>query len=327
MIIWIFRITALVGTPVLTYFQISKDLKGVAFGFLIGLALIGVEYVLESVDLISIIVAIVGGALGIILAKLTDYTVFQINNDSLNAFWEKWNLLFRYSLALLGMILAVKKLPEVDELDRNILSLGKKYGKNIKILDLSSIVDGRIMDICETKFISGPVITPRFVVQKLHELTESSNPIMKAKGRRGLDILARLQESPEIAFRVIDKDVSDIQDISIKTIKVAQEMGSSVITSEFDLNKLGSLENVNILNINDLSAALKPVVLPGEDMSIFVMKEGKEKGQGVGYLDDGTMVVIEDARHLIGKKIDVVVLSILQTSQGRIVFTKMKNSH
>ncbi len=327
MIMWIFRVVALVGTPILTYFQVSNDIKGIAFGFFIGLAIIGMEYLLESVDLLSIIVAIVGGAIGIIVAKLTDYTVVQIDNDSLTTFWFKYNIIFRYALALLGMILAVKKLPEADELDKNILTLGKRYGKNIKILDLSSIVDGRILDICETRFISGSVITPRFVVQRLHELSESSDPILKAKGRRGLDILARLQESKEISFKVVDKDIRNVDDISIKIIKVAQELGSSVITSDFDLNKLGALENVPVLNINDLSSALKPVVLPGEDMSIFIMKEGKEKSQGVGYLDDGTMVVIEDGKQFIGRKIEVAVQSILQTSQGRIIFTKIKNSH
>jgi len=267
----------------------------------------------------------VGAAIGLIMAKLMDYTVFQIANESLNIIWDKYTIVIKFALALLGMIIAVKKLPELDDLDRNILSLGKKYGRNMKILEISAIVDGRILDVCETKFITGSIITPRFIVQELHALADSRDSISRAKGRRGLDILARLQESKDIPFKIIDREVDDIDDDSLKLIKIAKELGCSVITADFNINKLGALENVTVLNINDLSTSLKPVVLPGEDMSIFTMKEGKEKDQGVGYLDDGTMVVLEDGRQYIGKKVNVIVQSILQTSQGRIIFTRAKN--
>ncbi len=325
MIVWVFRIIALVGTPIITYFQISRDIKGAFFGLCIGIALIGIEYMLENINLLSLMIGIVGAAIGLIMAKLMDYTVFQISNESLNIIWVQYTIVIKFALALLGMIIAVKKLPEIDDLDRNILSLGKRYGKNIKMLDISSIVDGRILDVCETKFITGSVIVPRFIVEELHSLADSRDLIMRAKGRRGLDILARLQESKEIPFKIIDREVEDLDDNSLKLIKICKELGASVITSDFNINKLGALENVAVLNINDLSAALKPVVLPGEDMSIFTMKDGKEKDQGVGYLDDGTMVVVEDGRQFIGKKVNVVVQSILQTSQGRIIFTKIKN--
>ena len=154
---------------------------------------------------------------------------------------------------------------------------------------------------------------------------DSRDSISRAKGRRGLDILARLQESKDIPFKIIDREVDDIDDNSLKLIKIAKELGCSVVTADFNINKLGSLENVPVLNINDLSTSLKPVVLPGEEMSIFTMKDGKEKDQGVGYLDDGTMVVLEDGRQHIGKKVNVIVQSILQTSQGRIIFTRVKN--
>ncbi len=325
MIVWVFRIIALVGTPIITYFQISKDIKGAFFGLCIGIALIGIEYMLENINLLSLMIGIVGAAIGLIMAKLMDYTVFQISNESLNIIWDQYTIVIKFALALLGMIIAVKKLPELDDLDRNILSLGKKYGKNMKILEISAIVDGRILDVCETKFITGSIITPRFIVQELHMLADSRDSISRAKGRRGLDILARLQESKDIPFKIIDREVDDIDDNSLKLIKIAKELGCSVITADFNINKLGSLENVPVLNINDLSTSLKPVVLPGEDMSIFTMKEGKEKDQGVGYLDDGTMVVLEDGRQHIGKKVNVIVQSILQTSQGRIIFTRVKN--
>jgi uncharacterized protein YacL len=322
MIVWIFRAVALIATPFLTWLNVSRDLKGVAFGLLIGLAIIGIEYVFENVSLFSIIIGIIGAVVGIILSKLLDYSVFQINNSSLNDVWATYNPVNRYALALLGMIVSIKKIPELDDLDKNLL--GRKGGKNMKVLDISAIVDGRVLDICDTHFITGHVVTPRFVVQELHALAESGEPIARAKGRRGLDILARLQESRDIPFRVIDRDIKDVTDNQIKLVTIAKELGASIVTTDFNINKLAALESLTVLNINDLTIALKPVVLPGEDMSVFVMKDGKEKEQGVGYLDDGTMIVIEDGRDFIGKKVDAVVQSILQTSQGRIIFTRMK---
>ncbi len=324
MIVWIFRAVALIVTPALSWFTVSKDIKGLAFGALVGLVIIGVEYVFESVNLFSLIIGIIGAVVGIILSKLLDYTVFQIGNADFNDMWLKYNVIIRYALALLGMMISVKKIPELDDLDKNILSLGKRGGKNMKVLDLSAIVDGRVLDICDTHFITGGVITPRFVVQELHALAESNDPISRAKGRRGLDILARLQESRDIPFRVIDRDIKGASDNQMKLVTIAKELGAAIITTDFNINKLAALENLTVLNINDLTIALKPVVLPGEDMSVFVMKDGKEKEQGVGYLDDGTMIVIEDGRDFIGKKVDAVVQSILQTSQGRIIFTRVK---
>lgn len=327
MIIWIFRILALAGTPIVSYFQISQDFKGLFLGFFIGLLIVAAEYVLENTKLSVLIIGIMGAAVGIIVAKLFDYTVYQIDNDSLSALWSKFNFILKYVLALLGMVIGVKKVSELDDLDTDISQLGKKVGRTMKLLDLSCVIDGRILDICETGFISGSLIVPRFILDHLHKLTEASDPMEKAKGRRGLDILARLQETKALPFKIIDREIKEINDISAKTVRIAKELKCSIITVDFNINKLGALENVPVLNVNDLSAALKPVVLPGEDMQIFVMKEGKEKTQGVGYLDDGTMVVVEDGRDCIGRKMDVVVQSILQTSQGRIIFTKVKKNN
>ncbi|MBI4656782.1 MAG: PIN domain nuclease [Elusimicrobia bacterium] len=325
MITWIFRITALIGTPLLAYYQVSKDAKGIALGIAAGVIIVAVEYFLESVHLFAVIMGGIGAVAGIILSKLIDYTVVQIDSDSITHAWFKYNIVARYALALLGMIIAVKKLPELDELDKNIVSAGKRGGKNLKVMDLSAIVDGRIIDICDTRFISGGLVVPGFIVHELHALADSAEPIARAKGRRGLDILARLQESKKFPFKILERDIKDVNDSGLKAIRIAKELGASIITTDFNINKLAALENVTVLNINDLSVALKPVVLPGEIMSIFVMKEGKEKDQGVGYLDDGTMVVVEEGRESIGKKLEVVVQSILQTSQGRIIFTKIKN--
>ncbi|MFA6434366.1 MAG: hypothetical protein WCW52_06690 [Elusimicrobiales bacterium] len=322
---WIFRAVSLLGTPILTYITVSKDIKGVLLGAAIGLVIIGVEYVLESISLFSLVIGIIGAVVGIIISKLLDYTVFQVGDAGFSDVWLKYNIIIRYALALLGMMISIKKIPELDELDKNILSVGKRNGRNMKILDLSAIVDGRIMDICETHFITGGVVTPRFIVQELHALADLQEPIMRAKGRRGLDILARLQESKVVPFKVLDRDMKDLKDNPLKLVNIAKELGACIVTTDFNINKLAALENVTVLNIHDLSIALKPVVLPGEDMPIFIMKEGKEREQGVGYLDDGTMIVVDDGREFIGKKVDAVVQSILQTSQGRIIFARVKN--
>ncbi|OGS12704.1 MAG: hypothetical protein A2234_00550 [Elusimicrobia bacterium RIFOXYA2_FULL_58_8] len=324
MIVWIFRAVAVAGTPALTWLTVSRDLKGVMFGVLIGLVIIGIEYVFENVSLFSLIIGVIGGVVGIIVSKLLDYTVFQIGNANLNDVWNTYNPIIRYALALLGMMVSIRKIPEMDDLDKNILTLGRRTGRNMKVLDISAILDGRVLDICDTHFITGGMITPRFVVQELHALAESGEPMKRAKGRRGLDILARLQESRDIPFRVIDRDLKGPQDNQMKLVTIAKELGAAIITTDFNINKLGALENLTVLNINDLTIALKPVVLPGEETQVFVMKEGKEKTQGVGYLDDGTMIVIEDGREYVGKKVDATVQSILQTSQGRIIFTRVK---
>ena len=263
MIVWIFRAVALLGTPVLTWLTVSKDLKGLAFGLLIGVVLIGVEYVFANVSLISLIIGIVGAVGGIIMAKLLDYTVFQIGNDGLNEVWNRFNPIIRYSLALLGMIVSIRKIPEMDDLDKNLVSMGRRGGRNMKVLDISAILDGRVLDICDTHFITGGILTPRFIVQELNALAESNEPIKRAKGRRGLDILARLQESRDIPFRVIDRDIKEVSDNQLKLVTIAKELGASIVTTDFNINKLAALEKITVLNINDLAIALKPVVLPG----------------------------------------------------------------
>ena len=201
MLIWIFRMTALIGAPAIAYNQISSDWKGIAAGAAIGVILVGMEYALESVNLMTMIIGLVGAISGVIVSKLFDYAVIQIDNESLLAWWTRYALLGRFCLALLGVMIAIRKVPELDELDKDIALLGKRRGKDMKILDTSVIVDGRITDICDTRFISGVLVVPRFVLSELHSLAESSDSLKRARGRRGLDILARLQESKEFSNR------------------------------------------------------------------------------------------------------------------------------
>ncbi|MBI3548670.1 MAG: PIN domain nuclease [Elusimicrobia bacterium] len=286
--------------------------------------LVVLEMALESINLLSMVFGIMGAAGGIFLSKLLDFTVFQIGNDQLYQVWDRYALLRHFALAMLGTILAIRKFPELDSLDKDVLAMGKRRGAEMKVVDTSAIIDGRIIDICETRFLSGYLIVPRFVLNELQRLADSADSLKRARGRRGLDILSRLKENQEIPLKIIDRDLPDLQEVDAKVVRLAKELGGKVLTTDFNLNKVAALEGIQCLNINDLANSLKPVVLPGEGMSIFVMKEGKEREQGVGYLDDGTMVVIEDGKRHIGKRIEVAVTSILQSSAGRMIFTKAR---
>lgn len=203
------------------------------------------------------------------------------------------------------------------------IDIFKAVKKDIKIIDETAIIDGRIIDIVNSRFVSGLITVPKFIIEKLQQMSNSNDQIEKAKGRRGLDVIARLGENDKLPFKILSENY-DTPDINKKTLMLAKELKASIITTDFNVNKNGAIENVPVLNVNDLALSLKPIILPGEEMSIFIMKEGKERNQGVGYLDDGTMVVIEEGYNYIGKKMDVTVQSILQTSSGRIIFTKIK---
>jgi len=193
-----------------------------------------------------------------------------------------------------------------------------------KILDTSVIIDGRIVDICKTQFIEGTLLIPRFVLRELQHIADSLDVLRRNKGRRGLDKLRELQELPDIDVQVIDEDYPDIQEVDAKLIRLARELNAKIITNDFNLNKVAELQGVTVLNINDLANALKPIVLPGETMTIKIIKEGKEFNQGVGYLDDGTMVVVENGRQFLGQTVLVEVTSTLQTAAGRMIFTRIK---
>jgi uncharacterized protein YacL len=327
MISWIFRVLVLVGCPLLVYFQISKDRRGLLIGLGVGAALTLAELAVESMSLVSMVSGTLGGIAGLILSKVLDYVVFQMGNDSVYELWAKYSVLRYFAFGVLGMWVAVRKLPEMDSLDKDLLAVSKRRGSEMKVLDSSAIIDGRVVDIAETKFLTGPIIVPRFILQELQRLADSPDGLKRARGRRGLDMLARLQENPELSgvVKVIDKDIPEIDDVDGKVVRLARELGAKVLTTDFNLNKIAAVEGVSCLNVNDLTTALKPVVLPGETMILFVMKEGKERDQGVGYLDDGTMVVIEDGKRHIGKRVELQVSSILQTSAGRMIFGKFKS--
>ncbi|MDD2201473.1 MAG: TRAM domain-containing protein [Firmicutes bacterium] len=194
-----------------------------------------------------------------------------------------------------------------------------------KILDTSVIIDGRIADIADSGFIEGTLIVPVFVLEELQHIADSSDVLKRNRGRRGLDILNRMQKDENVTVQIVDKTFDD-QEVDSKLIRLAQAMDATILTNDFNLNKVAELHGVDVLNINELANALKPVVLPGEEMTVHVIKDGKESGQGVAYLDDGTMVVVDGGRRYIGDYVDVLVTSVLQTSAGRMIFAKMKSA-
>ncbi|MBE9531344.1 MAG: TRAM domain-containing protein, partial [Proteobacteria bacterium] len=189
------------------------------------------------------------------------------------------------------------------------------------LMDTSVIIDGRITDICKTGFIEGSLVVPQFVLNELQHIADSSEPIRRARGKRGLDILRKLQQDESVGVTIIEDDVPGVTAVDSKLVQLARELSAKVLTNDWNLNKVAELQGVAVLNINGLSSALKPVVLPGEFMKLLVVKKGKEAGQGVGYLDDGTMVVIDNAREQIGENVNVEVTSVLQTTGGRMIFS------
>ncbi|GJL56846.1 MAG: putative PIN and TRAM-domain containing protein YacL [Nitrospirales bacterium] len=194
----------------------------------------------------------------------------------------------------------------------------------LKLLDTSVIIDGRIADLCETGFIEGTMIVPQFILLELQHISDSSDGLKRARGRRGLDILNGMQKMTNVKIDIVEDDFPHVKEVDTKLVELAKKIDAKILTNDLNLNKVAGLQGVKVLNINELCNALKPVVLPGETLKVFVLKEGKEAGQGIAYLDDGTMVVVDHAKRVIGKNVDVLVTSVLQTSAGRMIFTRLK---
>ncbi|NMD72688.1 PIN/TRAM domain-containing protein [Bacillus sp. DNRA2] len=287
-----------------------------------------VEESLVKAPITDIIFGSVGLVFGLVVAFLIGFALNAIQVPIINTVAPiLLTLLFGY----LGFQVGFKKRDELSNLFSN---RKKKSGdedadkeegrKTLKILDTSVIIDGRIADICQTGFLEGTIVIPQFVLEELQHIADSSDVLKRNRGRRGLDILNRIQKELAIKVEIYEGDFEEIQEVDSKLVKLAKLTNGVVVTNDFNLNKVCELQNVAVLNINDLANAVKPVVLPGEEMNVQVIKDGKEHNQGVAYLDDGTMIVVEDGRDYIGKRIDVLVTSVLQTSAGRMIFAKPK---
>ena len=299
----------------------------VLYGFLIGGAVgfiaLAVELLFKKIELGVLAGGLFGLGCGLLFAYLFMLPLQFFFGDETKALSFGLMAVFGYGGFLLG--LSRGKSISVASILR--LFRGQELEGNLKILDTSVIIDGRIVDVCETGFIEGIFILPQFILQELQHIADAADNIKRARGRRGLDILHKIQKMSNITVKIIEQDFPKIKEVDAKLVALAKLLNAKVITNDFNLNKVAELQGVSVLNINELANSLKPVVLPGETMKVFIIKEGKEYNQGVAYLDDGTMVVIENARRVIGKNADVTVTSVLQTTAGRMIFSKLKEDY
>ncbi|MFA5779895.1 MAG: PIN domain-containing protein [Elusimicrobiota bacterium] len=324
MFIWIIRSMIIIAGPVIGWFQISKDAKGILIGVAVALVVIFVEILIEMIPLDSIVAGGLGAILGLISAKLLDYSIFLMEDAKLDSFMKTYSILIKMVLAYLGFIIAIRKKEELSLLDKDIHLTSKKRQEDLKILDTSAIIDGRILDIIETNFVTGVIVVPEFVVSELQTLADSADSTKRQRGRRGLDLLNKIRQNLVVPVKIFEKDYSDITQTDAKILKLAEDLKAKIITTDFNLNKVASVHGVVVLNVNELAGVIKPALLPGEVLNIYLMKEGKEKKQAVAYLEDGTMVVVENGRSHLGKKVEVTVTNVLQTSTGRMIFAQMK---
>jgi uncharacterized protein YacL len=304
---------------VLKPFDLASPLAaGVGAG--VGLCVVFFEIRIKQVSLTRLIGAAVGSVLGIFGAFLISIVLGRAvpDNTTTVSFIE---LVLLAWMMYCGLVVGASKGESLNLSALGGLFGGEKAPKSIfKILDTSVIIDGRIADIVETGFVDGTLVIPQFVLRELQLVADSSDSMKRNRGRRGLDVLQRIQKMPQLNIQILEDDFPNVREVDLKLIELAKVYGSKIVTNDFNLNKVAQLRGVDVLNINDLANALKPVVLPGELMRVFILKEGKEYNQGVAYLDDGTMVVVDNARKMISKTIDVAVTSVLQTTAGKMIF-------
>src|SRR6266545_2065846 len=290
----------------------------VAAGATLGALIIWIEARLRSAQVTDLLGALIGGAIGLGLSKTIGAALFWA--DASNG-----RIVFLHSFILLvfpylGIVMGARKGEWLEP--HRLVSLFRSTGpqKRYRILDTSVIIDGRIADVCETGFLDGTLVIPQFVLKELQLVADSADSLKRNRGRRGLDILQKIQKMAGVDVMISDVDFPDVREVDLKLIELGRTLQGKIVTNDFNLNKVAQLRGVDVLNINELANALKPVVLPGEFMKVFILKEGKEYNQGVAYLDDGTMVVVDNARRMISKNIDVVVTSVLQTTAGKMIF-------
>ncbi len=297
-------------------------LMGTAVGAAIGGIILAGEYALQRASVAVVIGGAAGLAVGLILTGLLEWVwgvIFQMQT----LVFHIGALVFLLGLPYLGMVLGARFGEE--KIAGPAAHAAYAAGVvNTKILDTSVIIDGRVADLCETGFLEGTFLVPQFILHELQHIADSSDSLKRARGRRGLDILNRIQKMVDVDVRILDDDFPQVKEVDSKIVMLAKKVGAKVVTNDLNLNKVAELQGVRVLNINELCNALRPVVLPGETIRVFVLKEGKEAGQGVAYLDDGTMIVVDNAKRCIGRNVDVVVTSVLQTTAGRMIFTRLK---
>jgi uncharacterized protein YacL len=296
----------------------------VAFALVLVGLVVWCEAQLRQTAVTRVLGALLGTAVGLLVARAIAAGLFWADpSDRRIAFLDSFILI---ALPYLGLVVGAKHGEWLEP--ARLVGLFRATGaeRRYKILDTSVIIDGRVADVCETGFVDGTIVIPQFVLKELQFVADSSDSLKRNRGRRGLDILQKIKKMAGIEVMISDADFPGIHEVDLKLIELARSLQGKIVTNDFNLNKVAQLRGVDVLNVNDLANSLKPVVLPGEIMKVFILKEGKEYNQGVAYLDDGTMVVVDNARKMISKTIDIIVTSVLQTTAGKMIFGRYIDS-
>jgi uncharacterized protein YacL len=298
-------------------------LLGFVGGLLLAALTLLIEKGLKKIPLRNFLGSFLGLIVGILIANFLSNVFFSNFFNHQDTVLPLLSVLYGIC-GYIGLRIGYKKGEEIHLPSWKPLSKNPSQAENAKILDTSVIIDGRIADITETGFIEGALIIPQFVLNELQHIADSSDSIKRTRGKRGLEVLHHIQKQANVDVRIVDKDYPAVKEVDSKLIELAKEVHGKIITNDSNLNKVAELQGIEVLNINELANSIKPVVLPGEEINVKILKEGKEIGQGVAYLDDGTMIVVDNGRKHMGKTIDVVVTSVLQTPAGRMIFARLK---
>jgi uncharacterized protein YacL len=322
---WFMRVFLAVCVGALCYWMGPLGLRGLSaagLGLVMALVILLAELRLRRAAIETLLGGAFGAVLGVFTALLVTLIISRTSAPEPTKSFLEYMALFTFGY--LGLVLGSRKSGaiRVDALGRLFADRAAPKA-SLKLLDTSVLIDGRIGDICEAQFLDGVLVIPQFVLHELQLVADSADPLKRQRGRRGLEVLQRIQKIPQVEVRIVEDDFPQAADVDHKLIELARRTGAKIVTNDFNLNKVATVQGLSVLNVNQLANALKPVVLPGEQMRVFILREGKEANQGVAYLDDGTMVVVDGARRYINKTIDIVVTSVHQTTAGKMIFGRL----
>jgi uncharacterized protein YacL len=322
---WFARLFIAACTTALCYALAPFGLRGVAaagVGFLLAAAILLAEMRLRRAEIGALLGGALGAVLGMFAALLLTLVISRTAEAEPTKSFLEYGALFAFTY--LGLVLGAERAGELSTGSRaGIISGDPPVLKAMKLLDTSVLIDGRIADVCEAHFLDGVLGVPQFVLHELQMVADSSDSLKRHRGRRGLEVLQRMQKMPHVDVRILEQDLPLTGDVDHRLVELARRLGAKIVTNDFNLNKVATVQGLAVLNVNQLANALKPVVLPGEPMRVLILREGKEPNQGVAYLDDGTMVVVDGARRLINRIVDIQVTSVHQTTAGKMIFGRL----
>lgn len=321
-------VSGLVGNQLGGVYSVVVDkqlgLLGLAVGVVGALVIIVLEVLMRRVSVAGLSAAVFGLVFGLIMAVLLSFGLNMVPMEE--GLRSSLRVILMLVFCYLGMVIAMRGKDEFNLVIPYVRLARQDVSAQLIVLDTSVIIDGRIADMSQTKFVEGRFIIPRFVLKELQQIADSKDSLKRNRGRRGLEILSKIQKNPQLDVRIHEEDFPELPDVDSKLIKLGKVLDAKIFTNDFNLGKVAELQGVKVLNMNELANALKPIVLPGEVLEIKLVKEGKEHNQGIGYLDDGTMIVVENGKQFLGRTIMAAVTSVLQTTAGRMIFAKPENN-